>query len=194
MYKRQVIEQLGASKVMLIGSSFGCVIASDYAVNKPDAVDSLVMVGPAGWPVEGARNPLLDVPVFGDLVFHYFGVNLIKPKVEAYLLDQNKYADVLSQWRQFADYPGYTRSALSTIRNAPVFDYTEGWAQLAGLKKPTMFLWGRQDLSFPFSNTKKLAQIIPHAKVVGIDNAAHWVNVEQADVVNKEIINFLKAD
>ena len=189
-----VVDHLGLDKVHLIGSSFGCVIASDYALNKPNLVESLIMVGPAGWPVEGARNPLLDVPVVGDLAFHYFGIDLIKPKVEAYLVDQHKHADVLLQWGQFANYPGYTRSALSTIRNAPVFEYTDGWQQLATLNKPTMFIWGKQDVSFPFNNTEKLAQIMPQAKIVGVDNAAHWVNVEQADVVNTEIISFLKID
>jgi len=189
-----IIDHLGLNKVHLVGSSFGCVIASDYALNKPNLVESLIMVGPAGWPVEGARNPLLDVPLVGDLVFHYFGTDLIEPKVEAYLLDKRKYADVLTKWRQFADYPGYTRSALSTIRNAPVFDYTSGWQQLATLNKPTMFLWGKQDVSFPFNNTEKLTQIMPQAKIVGVDNAAHWVNVEQADIVNSEVISFLVRD
>lgn len=46
-------------------------------------------------------------------------------------------------------------------------------------------------MSFPYSNTEHIADYISHAKVVGIENAAHWVNVEQAESVNKLMTAFL---
>jgi len=187
-----VIGESGAKKVHLIGSSFGCVIASDYAIRYPEKVDSLVMIGPAGWVQEGGRNPMLDVPIVGDLAFHYFGENILRPKVEAYLFNRSEHTEVVAQWSRFAGYSGFTRSALSTLRHSPVLDYMSGWEQLATLNKPVLFIWGKQDVSFPFANAKKLANLIPHAQLVGIDNAAHWVNIEQADVVNSKTIEFLK--
>jgi len=48
-----VIKEVGGNKAHLIGSSFGCIIASDYANRHPEKIESLVMVGPAGWPQEG---------------------------------------------------------------------------------------------------------------------------------------------
>jgi len=186
-----IIRKVGANKVHLMGSSFGCVIASDYAINYPDKVDSLIMVGPAGWPKKGEPSPLLNVPIVSDLAFHYFGENIIKPKVDAYLLDQSKHTKVIEQWLRFANYPGFTRSALSTMQNAPVMDYITGWEKLNSLSKPTLFIWGKQDVSFPFTNTKKLSKLIPHAKIIGINDAANWVNVEQAEMVNKAAIKFL---
>lgn len=85
------------------------------------------------------------------------------------------------------------RSALSTLRYSPVLDYTDGWDKLGDLNKPTMFIWGKQDVSFPYSNTKKLSKLIPHAKVVSIEDAAYWVNIEQAEDVNNAITLFLSA-
>ena len=188
-----VLKKVGAKNVYLVGSSFGCVIASDYANHYPERVKSLVMIGPAGWPQKGGSNPLLDVPLVSELVFHHFGKQILRPKVKAYLSNPSEHYEMIEKWEHFASYPGFTRSALSTLKHSPVLDYIEGWKQLKALNKPTLFIWGKQDVSFPFSNTEKLKKLIPHAKIIGINNAAHWVNVEQAALVNSELIEFLRA-
>lgn len=185
-----VLNHVGGEDVYLVGSSFGCVIAADYANHYPEKVNGLAMVGPAGWPQEVGRNPVLDIPVLGDLVFHYFGERILKPKVKDYFVNSSKYSEAIELWAAFASYPGSMRSALSTLRHSPVLDYTAGWKALGKLKKPTVFIWGKLDVSFPFSNTDELPSLVPHAKIVGIENAAHWVNIEQADQVNNEIISF----
>ena len=189
-----VIREVGAEKVHLVGSSFGSVIASDYANHHFEKVASLIMVGPAGWPNENGRNRLLDIPIVGELVFHYFGQQILRPKVEAYLFNLSKFHEVVEQWATFASYPGFMRSALSTLRYSPVLDYTDGWKKLGNLNKPTMFIWGKQDVSFPYSNTAKVSKLIPHAKIVSIEDAAHWVNIEQAKEVNNAIALFLSAN
>jgi len=66
-----------------------------------------------------------------------------------------------------------------------------GWPKLGALKKPTLFIWGKQDISFAFSNSKMLSELIPHAEVFGINNTAHWVNIEQAELVNSKLVEFL---
>ena len=186
-----VINQIGGQYVHLVGSSFGCVIVADYAMHHPENVRTLSMIGPAGWPASEGRNAALDTPVLGGLIFHYFGKPLIRPAVEDYFIDQEKYSSTLQQWDRFASYPGFTRAALSILRHSPVMDYTDGWRQLGRFDKPIFFIWGKQDISFPFAHSEKLPQFVPHAKVMGIDGAAHWVNIEKAAVVNQALISFL---
>ena len=188
-----VVRESGAARVHLVGSSFGCVIAADYALHHPDAVESLVFVGPAGWPLDTNRSPLIDVPLVADVAFHYFGHAILEPKVKEYLVDPDRFGDWIEQWRQYANMPGFTRAALSTLRHAPVFDYSEGWQQFGALNKPTLVLWGKEDVSFPYSNAASVSERIPHADVIGIDGAAHWVNIEQAQRVNQAIYSFLKS-
>jgi pimeloyl-ACP methyl ester carboxylesterase len=77
------------------------------------------------------------------------------------------------------------------LRHAPLYDYTEGWTELGVLGKPTLFVWGELDVSFPFSNAEKAAALIPHSKIVGIKEAAHWVNIEKPALVNEAVISFL---
>jgi len=186
-----IINHSGASKVYLIGSSFGCVIAADYALHNPGSVEKLVFIGPAGFPSEGDKtSKFLNAPLLGDLLFHYFGKRLLKEKVEAYFFNEQAHW-AIEKWEEYAEHPGFTRSALSTLRHSPVLDYTEGWRRQGELGKPILFIWGKQDVSFPYSNAEKAAAFIPHAEIVAIEGAAHWVNIEKPSQVNEAMLSFL---
>ncbi len=187
-----LIQFIDSNKVSLIGSSFGCVIASDYTLNYPNKVKKLVFVGPAGWPSEeNTPSSLINVPVLSQTVFHFFGQKILKPKVENYLYDKKNHNWAVDHWEKYAGYAGYTRSALSTLKNSPVIDYLNGWKEIGKQEKPILFIWGENDVSFPFSNTKKVEKLIPNSKIIGIKNAAHWVNIEKPELVNNEIIAYL---
>jgi pimeloyl-ACP methyl ester carboxylesterase len=185
-----LLNEIGAKRVILMGSSFGCVVASDYALSYPDQVETLLLIGPAGWP-SSQDSQFIHVPLVADLAFHFFGKQLLRPIVEAYFYKEPT-GWALDAWDKYATYPGFTRSALSTLRYAPVTDYTDGWRKLGSLGKPTLFVWGKHDVSFPYTNTEKVAVLIPHAKVVGIEGAAHWVNIEKAAAVNAAVVEFLR--
>ncbi len=189
-----LLNHVGAEQVYLVGSSFGCIIAADYALNHVNKVNKLVLIGPAGWPTEGNSSLLIGVPVIADGLFHYFGESILKPKVEAYFYDSQGHDWALNLWQEYAGYPGFYRSALSTLQNAPVNDYTSGWSELGALPKPLLFIWGKEDVSFPFSHTEQIPQLMPKAEVVGVEKAAHWVNIEQPVRVNQVLINFLLSE
>ena len=186
-----VINTTNKQKVHLIGSSFGAVIATDFALHFPQKVDELVMVGPAGWPDEKGGSALLGVPILGELVFHYWGKNILLPKVKEYFIDARQYPELVEKWQFFARLPGFMRASLSVLRNSPVLDFSDGWKSLGSMNKPVLFIWGKQDISFPFTNAEKIPDLIPKAKVIGIENAAHWVNIEQSAQVNQAIVTFL---
>ena len=182
----------GGEQVSLVGASFGCVIAADYAQNYPKQVSHLVLMGPAGWPTEGFdAASLLSIPVLGDAVFGYFGQQLLRPRVRAYFRDPSSHAWALEIWERYAAQPGSNAAALSTLRHSPVKDFTAGWKALGELNAPTLFVWGKQDVSFPYSNAQKAKALVPHAKIVAVDDAAHWVNIEQAERSNAALLAFL---
>lgn len=189
-----LLDHLALERVHLVGASFGAVIAADYALNGQHPVDGLVLAGPAGWPApQAGAAALVQVPGLGDAIFHWFGVSILRGKVREYLLTPADHEWALAQWEAYAALPGLSRSALSTLRHAPVQDYTDGWQALGANGQPTLVLWGRQDISFPHSHTATAAQWMPQAQIVSVDDAAHWVNIEQPDRVNQAIVDFLRA-
>jgi pimeloyl-ACP methyl ester carboxylesterase len=188
-----IIDEVGSKRVHLIGSSFGSIIASDYAINNKMRIDKIIFVGPAGWPSNiNSASRLLNIPILGELIFHYFGETILRPRVEGYFHAKEGNVWAIDKWQEFADYPGFMRSYLSTLRHSPVIDYTNGWENFGKLNKSALFIWGKDDISFPFENSKKAIELIPSAKIIGIDRAAHWVNIEKPLQVNNAIISFLE--
>ena len=195
VFRQQLTDLLGhvgAERVHLIGASFGAVIAADFSIHNPDRVNKVAMVGPAGWPKEGMDISMVGTaPIIGDVLFHYIGTSFLRSTVDAYLVRPADNRWVTDLWSRFADYPGFTRSALSTLRESPVRDYLDGWEEYGVLMMPTLILWGKKDVSFPYDNVEKVPQLMPHAEVVAIEDGAHWINVENSDQVNHELIRFL---
>ncbi|MBQ4852401.1 alpha/beta fold hydrolase [Pseudoalteromonas sp. MMG012] len=187
-----VIREVEADRVFLIGSSFGGIIAAEYARNKQEKVTKLVFVGPAGWPSKvNYAQKIINIPVVGELLFKYFGEIILKPRVEGYFYQEKEHRWAIDMWQKFSQYPGFMRTYLSTLRHSPVLDYTEGWKALGDTTIKTLFIWGKQDISFDFGNSEKAMTLIPSTKVVAIDNAAHWLNIEQPKQVNNAMISFL---
>ena len=188
-----IINEVNADQVHLVGSSFGSIIASDYVINNSEKVDKLVLIGPAGWPSGiNLSSRLIKIPVLGELIFHYFGYSILNSRVEGYFYDKDSHLSTIKVWQEFARYPGFIRSYLSTLRHSPVLDYIEGWKELGLLDKNVLFIWGKNDISFPFENSHRAIELVPNAKITAIDKAAHWVNIDRPLLVNKSIVSFLK--
>jgi len=187
-------DTLGITTPMhLIGASFGCVIASDFALHHPDQVKSLTLTGPAGWPDDkNAAQEWARKPFLGEYIFYYAGKPLLLSKLDSYLLNQEDNPWAKAYWKVYQSYPGVKRAALSTLRYSPVLDYTAGWQKLGKTKLPVQFIWGRQDSSFPYYHHREAEKLIPQAKIVAIDSAEHWVNADQPTETNRAIIDFLR--
>lgn len=188
----EIIELTMSDKLYLVGSSFGSVIAADYVLHYPNQVEKIVFIGPAGWPGDNdSQTAFLSLPVVPDVLFGVFGKQIIRPIVSAYLHDPVTHKWAIDQWAEYASLPAFGRVALSTMRNSPVQDFTEGWSAFGKLNKPNVFIWGKQDVSFPFKNSIKAKQLVPNTKVIEVDGAAHWVNIEKPTIVNRAIIDFI---
>src|SRR5213075_317485 len=62
-------------------------------------------------------------------------------------------------------------------------------ARLKDIKLPVLAITGEQDGAAP--GTKYIGEHVPGAKYVGIPNAAHIANVEQVEVFNRGLREFL---
>ena len=116
---------------------------------------------------------------------------MLRSRVRAYFHDSSSHGWALETWERYASQPGSSAAALSTLRHSPVKDFTAGWKALGELNEATLFIWGKQDVSFPYSNARKAKALVPHAEIVAVDDAAHWVNIEQPEQSNAALLAFL---
>lgn len=63
---------------------------------------------------------------------------------------------------------------------------------LEDVKTPTLIIAGEKDLITPPINSRKMAKLIPNAKLKIFSEGSHCVQMEQIDSVNKLIEDFLK--
>lgn len=84
---------------------------------------------------------------------------------------------------------------LSLIRNAAALNTnltTELTRLLPGLKIPTLVLWGEEDVFQPIRFGERLARDIPHARLIRLKEARHFVMCDQPQAVANHVAAFLQ--
>lgn len=183
LLKDQQIQQVD----LLIGYSMGGSIATAFTAAKPDRVERLVLLAPAG--LFHDLGPLADaiqrVPVLGDWAMLVFG--------GAILRRQNAGASPFAQaQRDETRKRGYLGSVLSSMRNMLRTRQAGLHKEIAALGVPVLAVWGQEDDVMPVSNVGRLAEANPKAQQVTLEGADHGLPHSHADEVAAAIRIFLK--
>ena len=62
------------------------------------------------------------------------------------------------------------------------------------VQTPSLFLWAECDKHFPVGHARKLAEMVPGAKLEIIPRAGHWMALNLAEEVSSRIVRFLPAN
>lgn len=172
----------------LVGNSLGGAVVMQLAVQQPDRVRSLVLVGSAGFGREVALPVrLMSVRPIGEAM-------LSKPsRAASRRLEESLFhnPDLVTPDRvelgyQLSVRPGGSQVFLDTAAALGTFRGTrKEWRQdllsaLAAQAVPTLVVWGEQDKIFPFSHLAAAGQHLPHAYTHAFPEAGHMPQVEQA--------------
>ena len=65
--------------------------------------------------------------------------------------------------------------------------------QLERIDVPVLILWGRHDRYLGDELAEPPAEWVSDCKVVLLDDASHWVQVDQPERVNQELLSFLSS-
>jgi pimeloyl-ACP methyl ester carboxylesterase len=68
----------------------------------------------------------------------------------------------------------------------------DAWEDLPHIQSPTLILTGDQDRLVPVDNAKLLRQRIPNSSLEIVNGGGHQFMIEQPDITNKIVVNFLK--
>jgi len=186
-----LLDSLGISDVVLVGHSMGGAIAAEVAIEYPQRVRGLVLVGSAGL---GAREPLLfrvaRWPVLGPAVLGFRGRGFTARLLKATYFDPSKVTESdVDQYYAPVAQPAYGRALRAVLRQFH-FDGLEG--RLDKIEAPTVVLWGEEDRWVPLGLGRALAAGITRSAFVSVPHAGHSVQEEAPDEVNHLVIRFLK--
>ncbi len=178
--------------ITMIGSSLGAIISTEYALQHPEHVKSVILVGPAGFPIHvPAVARLGSVPFLGDAVFKIFGSDAIRTQNKKYFVDENPPKELWNYFTAQVDVAGTAEAMRATMDNAPVQNYLDSYKQLGESGIPVGIIWGRQDKTFDYSNHEILQRLIPSAKFTTIENAGHLPQYERSTETNKALKRYL---
>jgi 2-hydroxy-6-oxonona-2,4-dienedioate hydrolase/4,5:9,10-diseco-3-hydroxy-5,9,17-trioxoandrosta-1(10),2-diene-4-oate hydrolase len=196
---RGMLDELGIEKTHFVGNSYGGSAALRLALDQPDRVDRLVLMGPGG--VGTTRS----VPTKGlnALLRYYEGEGPTRDKLDSFVRNYLVYdgssvpGDLIdlryaaSVQPDVVNNPPLRRpSGRSALRTLWRMDFTRD-SRLARAQTPTLVIWGAEDKVNRPSGGFTLARTMPDCDLYLAASTGHWVQWEQPDLFNSLALDFL---
>ncbi|XP_064608804.1 epoxide hydrolase 1-like [Liolophura sinensis] len=203
---KQLIPALGYDKCVLVGHDWGGAIVWMFAMKYPHLVDRLIVLnGPhpgmfeefirtswkqfkMSWYISFFQIPFIpeisgwinDYKMLEEC-FNGKKMGICNGKVSPEDVEAYKYA--FSGKGGFYGPINYYRAALWDSRDPLPYCLIE---------TPTLVIWGDKDVALDPQLAHVPKKYVSNLTVEHVENASHWVQVDQPDVVNKHIREFLK--
>ena len=165
-----VMDSLGIDKAAVVGWSDGGNIGLDMAINNPDRLTKVFALG-ANYQTSGVRPSVFNDALVGVFVGQAAAQYArISPTPDAFEAFSGK---VFEMW---GSQPAFTEE------------------QLSGIGVPFVIAAGVYEEAIDENHTRRMAELIPGAELLLIDNASHFAQWQRPEAVNEAILAFLAAE
>ncbi|MGB9713980.1 MAG: alpha/beta fold hydrolase [Candidatus Bathyarchaeales archaeon] len=205
-----LIHALGEERAVVVGHDWGGIVAWNLAAFNPQVVEKLVILNaphPNAY-VMRTRN------LFRQLQKSWYVFFFQTADVPEEVLSRNNYAFLKNMLRQSFvkegvlteedlrvyieawSKPGALTAALNYYRANmnPAIMFSEKITAFPKIKSPTLVIWGEKDAALSkdlIVNTEEFVDAPYSIKYV--PECGHWVQIEEPELVNKHITEFVKA-
>jgi 4,5:9,10-diseco-3-hydroxy-5,9,17-trioxoandrosta-1(10),2-diene-4-oate hydrolase len=193
---RGLLDQLGIDKAHMVGNSYGGACALRLALDTPDRVDRMVLMGPGGIGTTRA----LPTPGLNSLLNYYNGDGPSRLKLEKFIRNylvfnaaQVPDSVIDARYRDSIDSEVVANPPLRRPKSLGALwkmDFTRD-KRLSRLPVPTLVLWGAADKVNRPSGGRMLADRMPNCDLYEVANTGHWVQFERAELFNRLCADFL---
>lgn len=188
----EVADKLGLKQFVLAGNSMGGKHALAFAVKHPERLTGLVLVDGAGGPMLKLARKKDDDSDSGNIGFKIArmpGINLLVEQITprsliAQSLEQSVSVksivteQAVDRYWELLRYPGNRRATLKRF-SLPYDPLSEG--EIAGVKVPTLILWGEEDRLIPLAAGQWLGKTIPNNTLVTYPKVGHLPHEEAVE-------------
>ena len=164
----------------LVANSLGGKVAVEYAARYPDQVDRLVLLCPSGLS-DVERLPVIDGVRRNDLRSLVASVFQDPGHTDPNLLAYYKKQFANRRWRS---------GLLRTIRGTMDHRVRD---RLAQVTQPTLLVVGSEDRIVDPRQAIEAAGLLLLGRLVVLQGCGHAPQIEQADVINRLVVEFLQA-
>ena len=182
---RALLDFLKVERASLVGLSLGGIVAADFALEHPERVERLVLVGPG---LRGDRQPpskdLAAVveamgrgaEAFADVSMSRELYAAVRPGTAAHALLRRMLLD---------NFKGVSTFRLARYPEPPTAE------RLGQVRAPTLVVIGSRDAPTLLNIADTLAAQIPGARTVVIEGSSHHPPVEKPKELNRALLDFL---
>lgn len=179
------LNSLGIRKTSIAGSSFGGLVAAEFAIKNSQMVNKLVLISPAGT-MKGSTRTLEEYILASlypthDNVWRAFINMAFDPRT----VTEQTIEDFIDRMKL----PNAKYAFMSTmlgIRNTPNLS-----SRLGKILSPTIIVWGEQDEMIPVKYADDYMKI-PKSNLLVIPKCGHTPFTEKPKIFSKLAIDFLK--
>jgi 4,5:9,10-diseco-3-hydroxy-5,9,17-trioxoandrosta-1(10),2-diene-4-oate hydrolase len=196
---RGLLDDLGIATAHLVGNSYGGAAALRLALDTPNRVDKLVLMGPGG--IGTTRG--LPTDGLKSLLSYYGDEGPSREKLAAFIRTYLVY-DGAAVPDELIDVRYQASIDPEVVANPPLrrpaglrtlwrMDLTRD-KRLRRLATPTLVLWGRDDKVNRPAGGPMLLNLMPNAELVMTSQTGHWMQWERAELFNDLVTEFLSPD
>jgi pimeloyl-ACP methyl ester carboxylesterase len=179
------VKRLGLSKISIVGSSLGGQIACEVAIARPDLVDRLIIVSPAGalprsfkgTPALKRYIKILSARSAKDVKRFLFAVD--RRPVD------DSYADMV--FKRMAQ-PNSRRAFMSALKASAAAPRLQ--SRLQSLESPMLLIWGKEDTMIPVRYFRPFMRM-KNCRIVLLEHSGHRPHAERPETFNAVVSGFL---
>ncbi len=172
-----ICDQLGVEKASVIGASVGGYISTNIALFAPERVEKLVLLGSMGY---GSTNKT----IVGMILAQGFPIKPVQNATFRWAFGKDEVVNT-----SFGD---WFRIYMKGLVPTPIKPKTFTAAELKQLQVPTLAYFGTNDGVIGSAEAaSRLAQNIPDVEI-RIVESGHVIGAELSDLVNEEILAFIR--
>ncbi|MBK6793591.1 MAG: alpha/beta hydrolase [Anaerolineales bacterium] len=202
-----IFDHFGIQKARLVGHDWGAVVAWTVALNHPERLEKLTILNVPHPDV--MQRFILENAEQRKKSWYVFFFQI--PFFVEWILRRDDYRNMARML------VGSGRK--STFQRSDIEEYKKAWSQpgaLTGMlnwyrnifrgslrsifqKKsarrvsiPTLILWGKNDVALSHEMVQPSLELCDNGSAVFFENATHWVQHDEANKVNKKLIEFLR--
>jgi len=187
----EILDFLAIPQVHFVGLSIGGMIGQTFALEHPDRLVSLMLCGTAPAALEGGMAqlwaPRFEAIAAAGSVAPLADATMVRWFTEAF---QKRRPD---RWRQV--HQTICRTTPAGYRGGGVaIDTFDVLDRLASIRTPTLVVCGDGDTGTPPAGNRKIAELIPGARYIELENARHIPMVEYPDQFSRILLEWLAAN
>jgi pimeloyl-ACP methyl ester carboxylesterase len=192
----RLLDALEIPRAILVGSSYGGAVAATCALDYPDRVEKLILVGAVNnnQPCEFMLMRFFGSPVLGDIVSPLLigSRRLLRRRMKRVY---DRHAWVMDERRVDARHlplraASTHRAIISTVRR---WDAERISRDAHLITQPTLLLWGENDREIPLADGERLHAEIPDSRFIVFLNCGHLPHEEYPEAFTNVVNDFVKA-